>query len=302
MKNTHFNKHFGKYLAISLACLGLAVFSNFAEAGGKDCYGKACQPPPPPKTPPTAPQSGTTNNTTTTVTVTPTTNSQATATAGGGNGGTGIGKGGQGGTGGQGGAGGLGGQGGTGTGGSVGDTTSIAQQKQNSDQANQQITQNQYPQQTPPTVLPPIIVAGCGIGMAGGGGTPRGTGALGLEFTTAECYSYQDAAALMAVGDYQSACEVLHQNNATQRAKKRGARIADCALLQQKVVYHDVEKIVYLNTDDQVQERIDAAVRIDRDKHAEPQCSITPKSVGPIAKKKRKAAVTDGCHMVSKLK
>jgi hypothetical protein len=62
---------------------------------------------------------------------------------------------------------------------------------------------------------------------------------MGFGWTTKDCYDYIDAQANLAVGDYQTACEILHSNPATERARRRGAKIADCALLVQRVEYVD---------------------------------------------------------------
>lgn len=124
-------------------------------------------------------------------------------------------------------------------------------------------TSNTYvPPNIAPTILPSMIISGCGIGATAGGGTPKGNGAFGIEFTSDECYTLQMAYADYAMGDYQTGCELLHSNKTHQNAAKRGAKIADCALL----VPRSVERIVYrdVNTgpsESDIQIRIDAAIK-----------------------------------------
>lgn len=135
-------------------------------------------------------------------------------------------------------------------------------QNATADASNQgnNISANTYvPQNIAPTILPSMIISGCGIGATAGGGTPKGNGALGFEFTTAECYTLQMAYADYAMGDYQTGCELLHSNKTHQNAAKRGAKIADCALLVQreKIVYRDVP---VGPSEAEIQERINRAV------------------------------------------
>jgi hypothetical protein len=128
--------------------------------------------------------------------------------------------------------------GGNGTGGQGG--SSDQSQHQSQGNGNSQSSSTYVASNVPSLMLPTQIITGCQVAGAAGGANTRAAGMLGIEFTPEECYSFIDAQANLAVGDYQTACEILHSNKSTERAKKRGAKIADCALLVQKVVTVEV--------------------------------------------------------------
>ncbi len=97
-----------------------------------------------------------------------------------------------------------------------------------------------------------IAPNGCGAGAQGGGSNTRGAMMAGFAWTTDECYAFILAQSFQAIGDRQSACEILLTTNAAKRAVKRGAKMA-CAVqvttlvtVQQPGVYtrEQVEAIV----------------------------------------------------------
>lgn len=170
-----------------------------------------------------------------------------------------------------------------GAGGEGGSSTQA--QKQSQGNGNSQSTSTYVAPNVPGLMLPTQIIAGCQVAGAAGGANTRAAGMMGIEFTPDECYSYIDAQANLAIGDYQTACEILHVNRTTKRARDRGAKIADCALL----VPHVVEKIVEVHvgpTEVEIQGRIDAAVLTYANLHPVPACAV---------KKKRKVAAHMEC-------
>lgn len=51
----------------------------------------------------------------------------------------------------------------------------------------------------------------------------------GFAWTTSECYAFILAQSFQAIGDRESACEILLTTNAAKRAIKRGARFPQCS-------------------------------------------------------------------------
>lgn len=146
-----------------------------------------------------------------------------------------------------------------------------AQSATASNAGNNQSSYYSAPAQAPGVVLPNQVILGCGVAGSVGGSNVHGAIALGVGFTTDECYSFIDAQANMAVGDYQTACEILHHNNATLRYAKRGAKIADCALLTQKVV-EVVKDECGADCEAGVRLRIEHAIAEYIDSHPTPVC------------------------------
>ncbi len=117
---------------------------------------------------------------------------------------------------------------------------------------NTQQTTNVVERSAPGVGLGVIAPNGCGAGAQGGGSNTRGAMMAGFAWTTDECYAFILAQSFQAIGDRQSACEILLTTNAAKRAVKRGAKMA-CAVqvttlvtVQQPGVYtrEQVEAIV----------------------------------------------------------
>lgn len=81
------------------------------------------------------------------------------------------------------------------------------------------------------------FIQGCGVAGQAGGSNVHGAAILGVGFTTDECYAFMEAQAFNAIGDRESACEILHTTNAAKRAEKRlGHQLPLCDASTQAVV------------------------------------------------------------------
>lgn len=73
----------------------------------------------------------------------------------------------------------------------------------------QAITQTyEQVRQTPPVLLPTILVNDCGAGFNGGGAKPGGAGAFGFTWTTSKCYDFKGGNNWAAIGEYEAACHL----------------------------------------------------------------------------------------------
>lgn len=86
----------------------------------------------------------------------------------------------------------------------------------------------QQVRQAPSIAQGSFAIQGCGAAGNVGGTNSHGAAFLGLGFTPAECYAFLLAQAYQAVGETQTACEVLNSTKAAKRAEKRGVKLADC--------------------------------------------------------------------------
>lgn len=115
-----------------------------------------------------------------------------------------------------GGAGGQGGAGGT------ANSTSGA-----SADGQQSMTNNTvYARQTPPVILPTILVSDCGSGFNAGGSKAGGAGAFGVTWTSGKCYDFKSGSNWAAIGEYEAACVVWSDVN--RKAFKRQKYVPDC--------------------------------------------------------------------------
>ena len=73
-----------------------------------------------------------------------------------------------------------------------------------------------------------IIISGCAVSGNAGGSNTHGSAFLGIGFTTSECYAFILAQAYQAVGEKQTACQILNTTNAAARAVKRGITLPAC--------------------------------------------------------------------------
>ena len=116
---------------------------------------------------------------------------------------------------------------------------------------------NSYsPRQAPSVAEGSIIISGCAVSGNAGGSNTHGSAFLGIGFTTPECYAFILAQAYQAVGEKQTACQILNTTNAAQRAIKRGITLPTCQPVPEKVVV--VEKQV---TGTYTHEQVDEIVR-----------------------------------------
>lgn len=83
-----------------------------------------------------------------------------------------------------------------------GDSSANANGQQAINQVYEQV------RQTPPVILPTIIANDCGTGANAGGSGERGTGALGVTWTTQKCYDFKGGANWIALGEYEAACHL----------------------------------------------------------------------------------------------
>lgn len=127
-----------------------------------------------------------------------------------------------------------------------------------------------YPRQTPPVMLPAILVNKCGAGVNAGGSDEGGAGAFGITWTTDKCYAFMSGSNWIALGEYEAACIVWKDVN--RKAFARQKFNPDCKVIAerltkeaQRAVHEEV--IVEKSSDpgyatkDYVDEHLDRAFR-----------------------------------------
>ena len=87
---------------------------------------------------------------------------------------------------------------------------------------------NEQPRQVPATAQGSFAIQGCGVAGNLGGANSHGAGFLGFGFTPSECYRFMLAQAYQAIGQSQTACEVLAHTDTAKAAVKDGLALPDC--------------------------------------------------------------------------
>ena len=158
--------------------------------------------------------------------------------------------------------------------------SSIAAQQQGTTVSNTSYTESRAAANT--VGLGTQIIAGCGIAGEAGGSNSHGSAVLGIGFTTEECYAYIEAQALNAIGDRESACQVLHTTNAAKRAEKRLGHPLPACEPPAVTIVHDVEYRIPAGyvSEEEVQARITEALKA----QPVPQCPKPAKRKGSAPK------------------
>lgn len=104
---------------------------------------------------------------------------------------------------------------------------------QSQGQANRQgvavNTTNSYPRQVPAIVQMAGMVVDCGSSVGANGAGVNGAGALGMSWTTGDCYALRSGVNFAAIGEYEAACVLWKDVNRT--AFKRQKYQPDCVVI-----------------------------------------------------------------------
>lgn len=142
-----------------------------------------------------------------------------------------------------------------GSGGAGGTASSKAASTAVATQGNTQVSNSNY-SYGPPPVINPIRIVQCGVAIDAGGSGMKGAGALGMTFTTEECWNSNYAAMEEGAGRFYDACVMRRLSKTEQRAIKNGAKFEDCIPTPPVVV----EKVVYVDRPVEVIKYVDRAV------------------------------------------
>lgn len=124
------------------------------------------------------------------------------------------------------------------------------------------------PRNTPPVMLPTLIVNECGAGASAGGSGTGGAGALSGLWTSKRCYALKSASIAFGVGDYEQGCVLMSYVN--REANKAMGYTPDCKAFAKRlndeakaahVVIRDPVDLSSYPTRAEVNERVDRAFK-----------------------------------------
>lgn len=120
-------------------------------------------------------------------------------------------------------------------------------------------------QRVPAQFLPMILESGCRTGVNAGGADRTGSGALGFSVMTDRCWSMTSVVNFLAMGEYETACDLLVDVNRDQF--HRIGHKPDCQAIAQRL--RDGDKLKFENSKISVTDHLDTSQFVTRQDLAE---------------------------------